>query len=1274
VIPSQIDKFEIRDRLGRGGMGIVYLGYDPGLDRLVAIKVLREEFRSDPELRARFLREARAVASMKHSTNVVVIHATGIDQTEGPFMAMEYIAGDTLKTLLSAADVPPLLRRLELMEGLCNGLAHAHRYNIIHRDIKPANLIVDSDGVLKILDFGIARVDGSNTLSGVIGTFSYMSPEQAAGTEIDKRSDVFAAGSVLYETIALRQAFPGEGFAPLNRIRDVDYVPIEKVVDGIDSELADIVRQALQLRPGDRYPSMGDMWQAVRRCRERLAHHTDAAGASFETVVRPLNRAEDSGAGLGRDGRRRAGQQRQSGETDIEAAREALGLGDFDKARELAERALMSAPDDRTARETLERVRYAQDARRIRQLTAEARDHLARGRLDEAFRIARSAADAAQALPDIGTAADVRAEVRNCLEEVRASNERERAIAAALERARAALGNSGFDTALRAVYEVLALDPSRSEAWELERIAQRSLQQQREAAQRVRNDLAQIDAAVGSAHAGRFDEALAPLGALLTNDDAGVQAAATDAKAQVVALQQKAAHARSLDQARQALQRGDVIAAATAIDAIPDDGLTASGRELRASIAAGLEQQRERERRRQAVDDLVWTVRKLLDRGAYEEAQLRLQRNQDVDPDDARIVDLRKRIEQGRASVEARRRGEERDRRAATQVDVARARAESGEVDAAITQLETFGSEHPLVAAALDKLHGERASASAHRRAEERIAGLVQTARTRAADGNVDGALALLAREDAAHPAVAAALAELQSVKAAADVMYALSSAAEALSGADYDAAERRVRDALAIESGNQEALALKVRIAEARAVSARTKNSRWQESRAAEPQPVRPPLLSRARVGAAMGLAALAIVFAVLIVIWWREASSPNLTASQNDGKATAEPHNPDTREMSEGKPPVQPHSGSTLPEPPQKIDSPKTPPRREDGDEASGTGSNKQREDERITALVQQAMTRAAAGDDDGAIRLLEHEEQGHPLVTAALARLKALKAAVARAAQAVAGADYDAATRSVDEALAIDPNHREALRLKSRIADELARSEEAKEEAVKAAARATAVRGAVSRATNALTLRDYEAATRAVDEALAIEPKHTEALRLKGRIADELAKSDAVKAALGRATRALTLRDYEAATRAVDEALATEPKHSEALRLKALIADERAKLDMDTATKLVAEFAAVIQRRESAGFSQIVPGASNAQKAWIRELQKEYKKCDAQLSVSAIPVNGPTEATVQASGRGLCEPNVGRDKLDLPTTYSFRVVKSAAGRWRIDGYTTD
>ena len=208
ALPSRIAKYEIQRPIRQGGMGSVYLGFDPELERRVAIKVLRDDLEID-DPGARFIREARAAAGLRHP-NIVTIYDFGV--VEGaPYIVMEFIPGETLADIIAQRLPLPLSRRLQIVEDLCGAVAYAHRMQLVHRDIKPGNVMFDSDGAVKVLDFGLARTaDSALTREGVVmGTLNYMSPEQLAGEPIDHRSDIFAIGTVLYELLAFRRAFTG---------------------------------------------------------------------------------------------------------------------------------------------------------------------------------------------------------------------------------------------------------------------------------------------------------------------------------------------------------------------------------------------------------------------------------------------------------------------------------------------------------------------------------------------------------------------------------------------------------------------------------------------------------------------------------------------------------------------------------------------------------------------------------------------------------------------------------------------------------------------------------------------------------------------------------------------------------------------------------------------------------------------------------------------------------------------------------------------------------
>jgi len=210
MIGKSISRYKILALLGRGGMGEVYLAEDTELGRKAALKFLPPQYISDPELKARFKREARAAASLNHP-NIITIYDIGEHQNRA-WMAMELVDGESLRDLMARRE-PEIGDVLDMMMQACEGLGEAHRAGIIHRDVKPANILLDRRGRVKIADFGLARIVGGTPLtkeSLIMGTPAYMSPEQARGQQLDARSDIFSLGIVLYELLTRRLPFKGD--------------------------------------------------------------------------------------------------------------------------------------------------------------------------------------------------------------------------------------------------------------------------------------------------------------------------------------------------------------------------------------------------------------------------------------------------------------------------------------------------------------------------------------------------------------------------------------------------------------------------------------------------------------------------------------------------------------------------------------------------------------------------------------------------------------------------------------------------------------------------------------------------------------------------------------------------------------------------------------------------------------------------------------------------------------------------------------------------------
>ena len=285
--PTRIGRYEVASRLGEGGMGVVYLARDPHLQRMVAIKMLQTGEGSgapETEIRQRFTREAQAIAALKH-THIVTIYDVGEDEGR-PFIAMEYLDGESLADLIRRRAPLDLTRRVELVLQLCGGLAYAHRHGIIHRDIKPANLAVTNEGILKILDFGLARA-AANTgemaltqVGTVMGTPHYMSPEQIGGKPLDQRTDIFAVGAVLYEVLTYEQAFSAETpLVVLHRILHDEPVPLRERRPDLDPEFDRIVARALAKSRDERYESLNDLARELQHLMGQATRPIDVSVA-----------------------------------------------------------------------------------------------------------------------------------------------------------------------------------------------------------------------------------------------------------------------------------------------------------------------------------------------------------------------------------------------------------------------------------------------------------------------------------------------------------------------------------------------------------------------------------------------------------------------------------------------------------------------------------------------------------------------------------------------------------------------------------------------------------------------------------------------------------------------------------------------------------------------------------------------------------------------------------------------------------------------------------
>ena len=694
-VPSAIGRYEIRERLGQGGMGTLYLALDPAIDRLVALKLLRVD---NDEMRARFLREARSAGRLQHS-HIVTVYDVGEHEGQ-PFIAMEYINGETLGEMIQRRAPISVSRKLTLMEELCEGLAYAHSAGLIHRDIKPANLMITTDGgTLKVLDFGIARGSGDSGLTEVgtmMGTPNYMSPEQASGKPVDQRSDIFAVGAVIYETLAYRQAFPGKEWqVVLPNILQGSPEPMTRVDRRLDPSLEGIVGRAMARDPKDRCHDLSSLGQDLAECRQRLD------SASAETAVPVPTPSPTPGGTRPRpqtDRKRLDSLRKEKVRAHVRAAGDALNRGNVEAAQAAAEEASLLDAEDTQVLRLLAEVQQAYDAQQVDTSLAAARERLEAEALTEALKLV----DQALAFqPTAPTARDLRQTVVQAIEERNRQRERARVIDRSLRAARETLEAGTPEAAIRSVSEVLAYDPTHREAAALK---QRALiatetRRQQEAAER------QARQAVATARrefaAGNHTAAIKRLEDL---DTAHPLVTST-----LKELLEEAAAIEGQLQSGQAKEQRSTAWVAEQLEAVReamaheqwDEAVTRTD-ELRAkapqtpqlpALAADVEQGQLAARRRQEIAEYLTQARQRLSAKDYPGALAMVDAVSALWDDHPEAAALRTEIEQQASTEEQRREGEAtarrqaRQARLAEQLDTATAALRDGDHETALRAL-----------------------------------------------------------------------------------------------------------------------------------------------------------------------------------------------------------------------------------------------------------------------------------------------------------------------------------------------------------------------------------------------------------------------------------------------------------------------------------------------------------------------------------------------------------------------------------------------------------
>lgn len=275
MIGKTISHYKIVEKIGGGGMGIVYKAQDLNLERFVALKFLPSAFSFDEDSKKRFILEAKAASSLQHN-NICTIH--DIDECdEQIFISMEFYDGETLKKKVNKG-IASINEAIEIIKQIASGLQKSHEKGIVHRDIKPANIFITNDGVVKILDFGLAKLSGISQLTqkgSTVGTAAYMSPEQARGDDVDSRTDIWSLGIIMYEMLVGEAPFKSDyEQAMIYAILNEEPKPIEKINPEVPDKYAKIIYKCLQKDPEKRYQNVSELLSDLREDRESFIRPT----------------------------------------------------------------------------------------------------------------------------------------------------------------------------------------------------------------------------------------------------------------------------------------------------------------------------------------------------------------------------------------------------------------------------------------------------------------------------------------------------------------------------------------------------------------------------------------------------------------------------------------------------------------------------------------------------------------------------------------------------------------------------------------------------------------------------------------------------------------------------------------------------------------------------------------------------------------------------------------------------------------------------------------
>jgi serine/threonine-protein kinase len=428
---KKVGKYDVLEVIGRGGMGVIYKGVDPGIGRIVAIKMITGAFADDPELLHRFYREAQSVGNLQHP-NIVTIYDLGVEDGN-PYLVMEFLEGESLDALIRSRRAISLEEKLDIVVQVCEGVGYAHRRHIVHRDIKPANVMLLQDGRVKIFDFGIARIGERMTLPGqIMGSAQYMSPEQINTGNVDERSDIFSIGVLLYQLLTAELPFEGKdmGETLLKILHDAP-PPLNRFLTGYPADLDEIMQRVLAKDREQRFQAAEDLAFELAHVHEKL--------------------------------------RRQRLNEYLAAAEAARAAGHLSRAKEQLLQLLKIDRQNVRANDMLrdvqQEIQKQQRGKQARELQSEAEKAVSRGELAEALVFLDRAVELDK----------TNAEVVRLRDSVRENKARSDKVRELLQRAEMARETGDLDEARRMAEEAVAIDGQSTEVRALRAVISREI-------------------------------------------------------------------------------------------------------------------------------------------------------------------------------------------------------------------------------------------------------------------------------------------------------------------------------------------------------------------------------------------------------------------------------------------------------------------------------------------------------------------------------------------------------------------------------------------------------------------------------------------------------------------------------------------------------------------------------------------------------------------------------------------------------------------------------